>query len=221
MSVSIQSHYKARKISKIVPQIKNGNRFSIFVNDEFIIGISMDTLIEFNLSKGMVINEQLLNKITNSEYVSKIREYMIGLLSRRDHARNELRDKAKKKDFPLEIIERILDELTEKKYINNLLFAKKFTRDKFEFNKWGENKIRTELFKKGISENEITIALQEISTSDALDKIQDLVKKNKKKFLRTDSTKRKKKIFDFLLRKGFDSNTILKQMPTLLAIIEQ
>ena len=221
MALLSETQYIPGKISKITPQKKNGNRFSIFINEVFAIGISMDTLIEFNLSKGMYISEQLLVEITNSEYVNKVREYLIGLLSRRDHARNELRDKARKKDFPSEIVEQILDELTEKKYLNNLLFAKKFTRDKFEFNKWGKNKIRTELYKIGISESDINIALQEISLNDATDKIQTLVKKNKRKFLRTEPIKRKKKIFDFLLRKGYDSNNIIKQMPTLLAIIEQ
>lgn len=181
----------------------------------------MNTLLKHSVSKGVIIDEELYNRISTTEYLNKVRDFMINLLSRRDHARNELRDKARRKKFPLDSIELVLDELTEKKYLNNLTFAKKFTRDKFEFNKWGAKKIRVELFKKGISEKDISIALMEINDSDQQNTILELILKNKKKFHRTEPIKRKKKIFDFLLRKGYDSANILKQMPTLLSIIEE
>ncbi len=61
----------------------------------------------------------------------------------------------------------------------------------------------------------------EIDVNDELITIKNLIKKNKRKFIRTEPLKRKKKIFDFLLRKGYDSNIIFKQMPILLAIIEE
>ncbi|GAB5408075.1 MAG: hypothetical protein BalsKO_04400 [Balneolaceae bacterium] len=208
-------------ISSISVQKKNTFRFSIFVEEQFLIGVSDSTLNKLNLSKGVLLTPSLLDEIVEKENNWAIREYFFRLLGRRDHTRNELRDKAKKKDFHSESIEQILNEFTEKKYINNLSFARKFVRDKFEFNKWGANKIRSELFKKGVSEKEITIALQEIDSKDNIETIKNLIKKNKRKFQRADSSKRKKKIFDFLLRKGYDLNTILKRMPTLLAIIEK
>ncbi len=208
-------------ISKISVQKKNTFRFSIFIDDEFLIGVSDSTLTTFKLSKGVLLTPSLLEQIVQKESKWAIREYMIRLLGRRDHARNELRDKARKKEFPSSIVEEVLDELVEKKYINNLEFAKKFTRDKFEFNSWGANKIKAELFRKGISEKEINHALREIDSKKSAKTLQYLVKKNKRKFARAEASKRKKKIFDFLLRKGYDSNTILKQMPTLLVILKE
>lgn len=155
----------------------------------------------------------MFNKILEREDKWAIREYMLRLLGRRDHARNELRDKAQRKDYPLNSIEEVLDELAEKKYIDNLGFAKKFVRDKFEFNKWGINKIKSELFSKGIPEKEINIALKEISSDDRINAIKQLIFKNKRKFEReADLQKRKKKIFTFLLRKGYQPSEILPQV---------
>lgn len=208
-------------ISKISVQKKNTFRFSVFIEDQFLIGVSDSTLTTFNLSKGVLLTPSLFDEIRVKENKWAIREYLIRLLGRRDHARNELRDKALRKDYPIESINEVLDELTENKYINNLNFAKKFTRDKFEFNKWGANKISSELYKKGISKNDISLALMEIDVKDELITIKNLILKNKRKFIRTEPLKRKKKIFDFLLRKGYDSNIIFKQMPILLAIIEE
>ena len=208
------------KLSKIEVQKKRTSRFSLFVEDEFLIGVSDATLVHFNLRKDTLLTPALLQDIVLREDQWDIREFLIRLLSRRDHARNELRDKALRKGYPGSVIESLLDELTEKGYINNLAFAKKFTHDKFEFNNWGLHKIRIELIKKGISEKDIQIALEQIPGSEVDESILELVLKNKRKFQRAESFKRKKKVFDFLLRKGYDSDTIFRLMPDLLNQIE-
>lgn len=167
-----------------------------------------------------MITPSLFSEILQKEDEWAIREYFLRLLGRRDHARRELRDKALRKKYPASAIEPILDELEQKKYINNASFAKKFASDKFEFNNWGIHKIRAELFKKGISERDINAALSQFEDSELKNTIIELVRKNKRKFQRAEPEKRKKKIFDYLLRKGYDSNNILKLMNTLLDIVE-
>lgn len=206
-------------ISSIKVQKKNSFRFSLFVEDQFLIGVSDNTLTKFNLKKGVLMTPSLFAEVLKKEDEWAIREYFLRLLGRRDHARNELRDKASHKKYPSSSIENILDELEEKNYINNAAFAKKFAHDKFELNSWGVNKIRSELFRKGIKERDINAALDQFDNAELQQTIIELVKKNKRKFQRAAPEKRKKKIFDFLLRKGYDSNNILKQMKTLLDII--
>ena len=208
-------------VSDIKVQKKNSFRFSLFIQDKFLIGVSDSTLTRFNLRKGTLVTPEILRELIKEEDTWALKEYFIRLLGRRDHARNELRDKARKKGYPLTTIEEVLDELTEKKYINNRSFAKKFAHDKFEFNKWGINKIRAELFKKGISEREINIVLATISDVDQLETVRELVEKNKRKFRRAEPTKRRKKIFDFLLRKGYSSSSILSIIDRLLESVEE
>ena len=206
-------------ISGIQPQKKNPFRFSVFVEEQFLIGVSDSTLTKCNLNKGVVITPLLFKEIQDYENGWAIKEYFLRLLGRRDHARNELRTKGLKKGFPSESIEVILDELVEKKYIDNSAFAMKFAHDKFGFNQWGVNKIRAELFKKGVSEKDIQAALSGIDDRDRIDSMTRVVEKNKRKFQRVeDELKRKKKIFDFLLRKGYESNNIMQQMEKLLGI---
>ncbi|MFV1883696.1 MAG: regulatory protein RecX [Balneola sp.] len=208
-------------ISGIKVQRRNTTRFSIYIEDRFLIGVSDSTLTRFNLRKGVSINFKVLDDILKEEDTWAIKEYCIRLLGKRDHARNELKDKARKKGYPSDIIENVLDELVEKGYINNTSFAVKFARDKFEFNKWGSNKIRAELFKKGVSEKDINTALAGLDEANQIEAIEELVEKNKRKFLRSEPAKRKKKIFDFLLRKGYSVSLITKQINYLLRSIEQ
>ncbi len=207
-------------ISSIHVQKKNKNRFSVFVEEEFLVGVSDSTLVSLNLKKGDVLTSSKLERIINLEDQWALKTYFLRLLSRRDHSKKELKDKALQKGFLSTQIEGILNELSEKGYINNLEFAASFTRDKFRFNKWGVNKIRAELRKKGIQEKEISSALSQIDTSIQSECIQELIVKHKARFLRVIPEKRRKKVFDFLLRKGYDSSIISSNLTSLLASIE-
>ncbi|WP_018127792.1 regulatory protein RecX [Balneola vulgaris] len=209
-------------VSRIEVQKKSSVRYSIFSETEFIVGVSDATLVRLDLRKGTVIDEVLYQRIENEEERWKVREYLIGLLSRRDHASFELKQKGLKKDYSAQILDELIYELEQKGYINNHSFAVKYVHDKYEFNKWGPTKIRIELQKKKLSANIIEQALDEVfSEVDQIETIHALILKKKPALLRTEAFKRKKKIFDFLVRKGFSPNTILKQMDYLLELIEK
>ncbi|MBO6620726.1 MAG: regulatory protein RecX [Balneola sp.] len=204
-------------IHRIEVQKKNSFRYSLYSENGFISGVSDATLTKQNLRKGTVIDEQLYAEIQKEEESWLIREYLIRLLGRRDHASHELRLKGIKKGFDSEILDQIIAELEEKSYINNYAFAKKYAHDKFRFNNWGPNKIKAELSKKKIGKSTITQVLEEeFDQQSKIETISELIEKKKPALLRTDPEKRRKKIFDYLFRKGYDSSIILKEIDGLL-----
>lgn len=162
----------------------------------------------------------LLQQIEQAEEFLSAREYFFRILSRRDHSRKELKDKAYKKGYSGSFIEEILDEFEQKEYIDDKKFALTYTADKFEFNNWGPYKIRTQLFKKGISRPVVEECIRQVFGEEAIkESMTALIQKKKKRYQREPEEKRQKKIFDFLMRKGYNSNDILKNMEKLLALI--
>lgn len=219
-SVEVVAALLPAAISSIHVQKKNKNRFSIYVDEEFLVGISDSTLVSMNIKKGDVLTSSKLERIINLEDKWALKTYFLRLLARRDHSKKELKDKAVKKGYTTTQSEGILNELEEKGYINNREFATRYASDKFRFNKWGANKIRVELIKKGVSEREISSALSQLNNLDQVDAIQELVIKHRAKFLRVEAEKRKKKVFDFLLRKGHPGSIINSKIESLLKRIE-
>lgn len=207
-------------VSEIQVQKKNSSRYSIFINNQFLIGVSDSTLTKLNLKKGVEITPSFLQQIEKQENRWAAREYMFRILSRRDHSRKELKDKAHKKGYSDGFIDEILDEFELKEYINDRKFAEKYAIDKFEFNDWGPYKIRTQLLKKGISKSIIERIISTIFGEQAVkESMTTLISKKKKRFQREPEEKRRKKVFDFLMRKGYDSENILKHLDELLDII--
>lgn len=227
MSYSKKSYSKKEpelpvKIYRIEVQKKNAFRYSLYSENGFVVGVSDSTLTKHNLKKGSVLDRQLYNSISKDEERWSIREYLLRLLGRRDHASHELRLKGIKKGYDSEILDEIISELESKDYINNCAFAKKYVHDKFRFNEWGPNKIRTQLISKKIDKKIIEQVLdEEIQQDHVLTSIQNLIKKKKPALLRSEKEKRRKKIFDFLFRKGYDSNVILKEMDGLLELVNK
>ncbi|MBD3616146.1 MAG: RecX family transcriptional regulator [Gracilimonas sp.] len=209
-------------ISEIRVQKKNTTRYSLFVDHQFLIGVSEATLTKLNLKKGVEITPSLFHQIEEAENQWAAREYFFRILSRRDHSRKELKDKAYKKGYSDSFVDEILDEFEQKEYIDDQKFARKYVTEKFEFNNWGPYKIRTQLFKKGISKQVTEQIIKEVFGDDAIkESMLALVEKKKQRYRREPEEKRRKKVFDFLMRKGYDSENILKNIDELLALIAQ
>ncbi|MDZ7772092.1 MAG: RecX family transcriptional regulator [Balneolaceae bacterium] len=210
-------------ITEIRPQKKSSERYSLFVGEAFVIGLSGDTLLEFGLKKGDLLTPELWRRLREAEGRGAVKSYMVRMLGRRDHARRELSDKARRKDLNHAFIDDVLDELERKGYLDDRAFAVSFARDKYELNRWGPSKIRAHLRKKGIGRADADRALEEVfEEADLQAALRGLVEKRRRHFLREeDPFKRKKKIFDYLARKGFRAGSIHACLDELTKLVSE
>jgi len=209
-------------ITSIQPQKKNKDRFSLFHEDRFIIGLSTQTLADFSLNKGDKCTHKLYRKLKEAEGIHTIREACLRYLSRRDHASFELKQKLQIKEFETANIEMVIEEFSDKGWIDDPKFARTFSSEKAELNQWGPNKIRAHLYKKGLDKKSIETGIEY-----AFDNLQpqkicvDLALKKKKRFAREkDSYKREQKIYRFLAGRGFHSDDIQKALPKIVEKID-
>lgn len=104
--------------------------------------------------------------------------------------------------------EQIIGHLIEQNYLNEGRYAKSFARGKFLIKKWGKERIFRELKCKKLSIYNIQIGLREIDDKLYLETIEELAKK----FWQTHPNKslsiRKKKVFDALKYRGWESALI-------------
>jgi len=209
------------EISAVSVQKKNKNRYSLFIGDSFLTGVSETTLLKLNLSKGTEITQSLLQRIRRLEGQHEVRSYLIKLLSYRAHTRKELYEKAIRKDYPKEIINNALDQIEQKGYLDEQAFAKNFAADKSSLSRWGPSKIKAHLLKKGVGKDNIEKAINEaFKEIDYKKTFLNLVLKRKSRFLKEkDLYKRKKKIFDYLKRKGFKPENIFSHIDELMKSI--
>lgn len=204
-------------ITSIKPQKRRSDRYSLFNEKSFLIGVSGKTLTDYSLTSGIQLTHELYAQLVRSEELQKLRDYFYRLLARRDHASFELRQKARKKEFSDSDIDLIIDELDEKGLINDKAYAQKFAADKAEFRKWGPVKIRQALIRKGVPKQTAEKMVQNQTESLAQDEIcVDLLRKRQRHFAREpDPLKRKQKMIRYLLGKGYPSEPAQRAADTI------
>ena len=104
------------------------------------------------------------------------REKALRLLEFRSHSEKELSDKLKRAGANAEDIEKILDFCREYGFVNDERYAKGKAKDLKNLKKYGRNRIKQELYSKGISAENIEAALSELD-EDEEDMLYPLVKK--------------------------------------------
>ena len=141
----------------------------------------------------------------NQEAVNKAIEVSVKFCSYRERSEKEIIKKLTDKEFSKEIISSTLRKMKDLNFVNNLRFAKSFSRGKNRGNRWGKIKIRYELVGKGLNDEEITIGLDSIDSK----MYEDSLKKNIEIFRKKNKSDNKNKLIGHLARKGFEMNLIL------------
>lgn len=130
-----------------------------------------------------------------------------------ERSHSEVRDRLYAIGAPKDAIDAIIYRLMQENFLNEERFARTYAGGKFRIKKWGKLKIIQGLKGKGISENCIRLALEEISQEDYLNTLQELIRKKREGLdNEKNSFVQKGKIADALVRKGFEPDLIWEVM---------
>ena len=132
-----------------------------------------------------------------------------------DRCHKEVEQKIKEYNLIPEARELILLSLMQDNFLNEERFSKSFARGKFRIKKWGKQRIVRELKFRNISAYNIKTALKEINEADYMDTLYSLIAKKNSLVTETNSFKRKKKIADYLLYRGFESSLVYEALKTI------
>ena len=133
-----------------------------------------------------------------------------------DRCHKEVTEKLQQMHMIPEVIAVIIAELIQDNFLNEERFAKSFARGKFRIKKWGRMRIVRELKFRNVSKYNIDTALKEIDTSEYFNTLDELAKKRNDAVTETNPFKRKKKIADYLLYRGWESHLVYEKVNELV-----
>lgn len=113
-------------------------------------------------------------------------------------------------------IDVIVAHLIENNYLNEERFAKSFSRGKFNIKKWGKRRIEIELKRHNISAYLIKAAIKEIGDKEYRLTLNALAEKRIAAIKDTNPLKRKRKLADYLLYRGWESHLVYEKVNELL-----
>lgn len=149
---------------------------------------------------------------TVEEAKSKLERYC----AYQERCHKEVENKLKEMRMIPEAKDLIIHHLLQHNYLNETRFAQAFARGKFRNKSWGKTRIIRELKLRDISAFNIKIALQEIPENKYLVTFEALVEKRLNQ-LTTEKNllKKKKKLADYLLYRGWEANLVWERVNEL------
>lgn len=203
------------KISRIETQKNNKDRLNIYIEDTFAFGISVDVFVKYNLQKGQEIQDDFIEEILLAEENNQAINSAVKYLSYRQRSIKEVNEHLNRKGYEESIIEKTIDYLLEKNYLNDYEFAQSFIRDKSYLNKYGINKIRYELLNKGVSK-EIVAKTLRFDGDEEYDNAMALAQKKMNSYRGQDRNSIYRKLGGFLQRRGYRYDTVSKVLKEVL-----
>ena len=110
---------------------------------------------------------------------------------------------------------KILNILIQEDFINDNRYSKSFCRGKFRIKKWGKLKIMNELKRKNINPTTIMSSLNEINDIDYIKELDTQFNKKKQSINSLKFYDKKKKIANYLIGKGYESNLVWEKLREL------
>ncbi len=195
------------KITSIEIQ-KDKSRINLYLDGKFSMGLPVDAIVEFNLSKGKFIDSSTLNSLKSYNDKSKVKQSAINYLSYRQRSVKEIRTHLLSKDFNSDLVEIVIDDLINSGYLDDRKFAEMYVDEKTRLNNLGSVRIKYELRQKGIDEDIIEVSLDKAETD--YDGLAEIVIKKYPKDKSKDRQTWFRKVAGFLQRKGYNYDSVKK-----------
>lgn len=189
----------------------NKSKFKIYIDEEYQFVLYQRDLYVYGIEEGDEIQEDLYHKILKETVIRRGKQKALDLLKLMDRTEAELRSKLRQADYASAVVEHIMEYIHGFSYLNDARYALNYVRNH------KESKSRTillmELKQKGVSRDLIQVAFDEEYTE--VDDENTAIKKQIEKKVRnldemTDD--QRKKVTNYLLRKGFSYELIKRHL---------
>jgi regulatory protein len=192
------------KITAIKAQIRNPDRVSLYVDEKYVLSLNHTQLLDQHLYTGLEITEERLAELKHLSDFGKAYERSLMFAMLRPRSVREMQDYCRRKKWPQEDCQTIIEKLLARGYINDHSFARSWVENR-AFNKsTSQRKLRLELKQKGITDDIIA----EVFSAGSYDEgkaLHDIIAKKRKlsRFKGDDQ-----KLMEYLARQGFGFDDI-------------
>ena len=180
-------------------------RAELVINGDISIWLYEKEARSLSLQEGDTISEEQYGHILHDIIGKRAVRRAMHLLERQERTERQLRDKLLQSRYPQEAVEDAVDYVKRFHYLDDERYARVFIR--YHQDKKGRLRLAGDLARRGVSKDVIERCMEEEYLSDDREKIAGLLEK--KHFMPdTADGKEYKRIFQFLLRRGFRSGDI-------------
>ena len=199
-------------ITALEQQKNNPDRINVFINDQFAFGISR--YVGAWLKKGEVLDDARIQQLQEQDIFEKAYQTALRYIAYQPRTEIEIRKRLEKAEFDQPVIDRVVQVLGEKNYLDDTQYARDWIESRASSKPRSHKYYSYELKRKGVSDAAIAQALQD--APDDLDLAYKLGCKYLSRYEHLDESEFKKKMHGVLARRAFSYEIIRKTIERLI-----
>jgi len=197
-------------VTRIVEHPRKPGRYVVDVDGREFSVVSVDVLSETGTRVGAVVDDALAARLREAAEVTATYDRALNLLAFRARSARELRQRLIQKGDPSERVDKVIGRLREAGLIDDADFARQLTRSKLSAGA-SKRRLHQELFKRGVAREVADEAVVEVLAEEGVTDATSIERIARKKWgtlARLDELTRRRRLYAFLARRGFDSDEV-------------
>lgn len=192
------------KITKITQQLKQRDRYSIYIDDKYSFSLSESALLESQLVSGQELSQEEVVAFKQKSSEDKLYNRTLRWVAMRPRSVWETKEYLRRHDSPAPKSEQITNKLIELGMLDDQKYAAAFVHDTTLLRPTSVRKMIAKLRQKHIAEEVIQLTLQ-ANPTDELASLREIVAKKRQLTKYKDDDL---KLMQFLARQGFGYSDI-------------
>lgn len=194
-------------VTAITPQKRDEQKFNIFIDGEYAFALPMQDILYFKLKEGREVPAETVEYIQESLVYIKAQDTALRFIGYKMRTVKEIRMKLAEKEFSEEVIEKVVTFLEKYGYADDREYCRKYIKEKLRMKPKSGYALKIELKQRGISSRIIDEVMAETEVDEEGDAFRWLERKSRGQWP-PETEKKKKQLYDFLLRKGYSYDII-------------
>jgi len=200
-----------RTITGIMPSARRPGRFVLAVDDQDVATLSIDAIERLKLGTGDPFDDRLALEVEREAAILSTYDRALNMLAARGRASADLRRVLVRKGEPVDQVNVAIERLQQAGFIDDASFARQFTRSKAVGAGLSKRRVQQELSKRGVARDISDEAINEVFVEEGVDEeasIERVARKKLRSLASVDAPTRKRRLYSFLARRGYDSDAI-------------
>lgn len=193
------------KITGLKQGVRNPDRVNVYVDSKFSFSLDISQVVDFGIKVGLLISAEQLEKFKKASEFGKLYQRTLEWVLLRPRSIRETNDYLYKKIFEKKLdknyIDRIIEKLKSKKYLDDVRFAEYYVENRFVKKGVSIKRLKMELLKKGVSKEIIEEVLAGSERNDE-EELKKIILKKRSKY--PDDNK----LIQYLCRQGFQYDLV-------------
>ena len=197
-----------KRLTDIQKDEETSSRRILFLDGEYFDSVDAGCIAKLGLRVGLEIEVQVLQKLIQADEGMRAKNYALELLSDQSYSKSQMIYQLGQKGFGAEAIDITIEDLEQLGHIKDEDFAKKWVARRQRSKPKGKRMLAHELVNQSIDKTTVDRVLAGIHDAEETEIALQLAQKQAKRYQSLAPEVAKRRLHGFLLRRGFDHETI-------------